>query len=546
MNGGAVNHSQGPPQIEGKGIRYPPRHAGHGPSLQPPNGGMGVPGASGPDMAIANCANCSTTLTYPKRSLYIQCPKCAHTMNPQAPNTNYINCVGCTTLLSHPPSSLTIQCPKCLMIMELPVRGAHVPDDTPLSGKARKRRKDPNAPRRASNAYMIFCKNRRAQLKEERPDLAFGKLGAKLGEMWREMTPEDRKPYEAKAALDRDRFKREMETYNSELEERRKKSRIEGNADPNDMKPQRPGAVPNMMPNGSMPQVQHHNKYGGPPVHNRMAMGQDMRQNHPQSLGQPMQQPGMRRMPMHMVPQSHQPPSRRTMPQAHSSHSQQHAQMQMHGIKGGIQGQHRMSPQKMTARRLIPMNQMPPESTGPMSQQESFPSGGQPVTHSMAQSNVGAGRPRGKVPGTFQHTMMNPMDQQPPQGYGVQRQMVPPHAGGIPEPQGVPMQQRSSMGHQQLQADSKKGLNIRQPYSNHPVNTPSSEPSQQLQQPKNIPSQSFPPKANNQKKSNGNGIPQVGHTSANEINQAQAHNQDNATPSTKQSIGVEPQQAPQN
>eukprot|EP00466_Bigelowiella_natans_P004903 jgi/Bigna1/43386/e_gw1.77.31.1 len=81
----------------------------------------------------------------------------------------------------------------------------------------RKRRKDPNAPRRASNAYMIFCKERRAHLKRERPDLPFGKLGAKLGEMWRDMSAEDRKPFEVKAASDRERFKQEMESYNAQL-----------------------------------------------------------------------------------------------------------------------------------------------------------------------------------------------------------------------------------------------------------------------------------------------------------------------------------------
>ncbi|GAB5357539.1 hypothetical protein AAMO2058_000383000 [Amorphochlora amoebiformis] len=41
----------------------------------------------------------------------------------------------------------------------------------------RKKSRDPNAPKRASNAYMIFCKSRRPQLKAEHPELAFGKIG---------------------------------------------------------------------------------------------------------------------------------------------------------------------------------------------------------------------------------------------------------------------------------------------------------------------------------------------------------------------------------
>lgn len=178
-------------------------------------------------------------------------------MNPQAPNTNYINCFGCTTLLSHPPTSLTIQCPKCLMIMELPVRGSNAtPEDHNFGKESRKRRKDPNAPRRASNAYMIFCKERRAQLKEDRPDLAFGKLGAKLGEMWREMSTEARKPYEAKAAMDRERFKREMETYNAELADRRKRTKIDMNSEGASNSPAPRNGSTMMTPGYGMPPTQ--------------------------------------------------------------------------------------------------------------------------------------------------------------------------------------------------------------------------------------------------------------------------------------------------
>jgi len=176
-------------------------------------------------MSTIQCVYCQTQLSYPTNSVYIQCPKCTNTMNPQAPHTNYMNCIGCGTLLSHPPSSLTIQCPKCLVIMELPVRvnilstpaaqAAAAAHHAALqeNRKNRKKRKDPHAPKRASNAYMIFCKERRSKLKEDRPDLPFGKLGAKLGEIWRTLSPEEKRPYEQRAALDRERYKKEMGSY---------------------------------------------------------------------------------------------------------------------------------------------------------------------------------------------------------------------------------------------------------------------------------------------------------------------------------------------
>lgn len=107
------------------------------------------------------------------------------------------------------------------MVMDLPARGiapigGMVPVGQDSSGrKSRKKRKDPNAPKRATNAYMIFCKERRAALKEEHPELQFGKLGARLGEMWRLMSPEEKRPFENRATGDRDRYKAEMGSYQS-------------------------------------------------------------------------------------------------------------------------------------------------------------------------------------------------------------------------------------------------------------------------------------------------------------------------------------------
>ncbi len=185
-------------------------------------------------LAITICSFCQTQLSYPINSFYIQCPKCTNTMNPRAPNLNFVNCVNCSTLLSHPPSSSAIQCPKCEIIMSLPERPMEMPApisqspqqpvapppprtpgpsshsasaassaNSAHSRKLHKKRKDPNAPKRASNAYMIFCKERRAQLKLEHPDLPFGKVGAQLGEMWRNFSAEEKKPYEDRAAGDR-------------------------------------------------------------------------------------------------------------------------------------------------------------------------------------------------------------------------------------------------------------------------------------------------------------------------------------------------------
>jgi LSD1 subclass zinc finger protein len=167
-------------------------------------------------MTTTQCMFCSIQLSYPSGSMYIQCPACHNTMNPQPAAQSFVHCVGCSTLLSHPPQSVTIQCPKCKSVMDLPQRVNQMQPQPPIppnQRKQKKKRKDPHAPKRAANAYMIFCRERRAELKKDRPDLPFGQLGAKLGEMWRAMSQAEKKPFEEKAAADRERYKNEMANY---------------------------------------------------------------------------------------------------------------------------------------------------------------------------------------------------------------------------------------------------------------------------------------------------------------------------------------------
>lgn len=161
-------------------------------------------------------------------------------MNPQAPIQT--TCIACNALLAHPASSLYIQCPKCFITMNtreareklaqtyrepqiisassIPgAEGSYMHRDG-LHGHygigerpPQKKKRDPNAPKAASNAYMIFCKEYRPKLKEDHPELPFGKLGARLGEIWRTLTPEQKKPYESRASMDRERYRKEMELY---------------------------------------------------------------------------------------------------------------------------------------------------------------------------------------------------------------------------------------------------------------------------------------------------------------------------------------------
>lgn len=76
-----------------------------------------------------------------------------------------------------------------------------------------RRKKDPNAPKRALSSYMFFANENRDIVRSENPDVTFGQIGRLLGERWKALTPEDKQPYEAKAAADKKRYESEKELY---------------------------------------------------------------------------------------------------------------------------------------------------------------------------------------------------------------------------------------------------------------------------------------------------------------------------------------------
>ncbi|CCK71495.1 high-mobility group nucleosome-binding protein KNAG_0H00800 [Huiozyma naganishii CBS 8797] len=81
-----------------------------------------------------------------------------------------------------------------------------------------RKKKDPNAPKRSMSAYMFFANENRDIVKSENPNATFGQLGKLLGEKWKNMSTEDKEPYDAKAAADKKRYESEKELYNATKE----------------------------------------------------------------------------------------------------------------------------------------------------------------------------------------------------------------------------------------------------------------------------------------------------------------------------------------
>jgi len=93
-------------------------------------------------------------------------------------------------------------------------------------GKKRKppkkrQKKDPNAPKQATNAYMYFQKQNREKTMKEYPELkSLPEQAKKMGALWQKMNSEERKPYDELAAADKERYLKEKEEYEKKDDEK--------------------------------------------------------------------------------------------------------------------------------------------------------------------------------------------------------------------------------------------------------------------------------------------------------------------------------------
>lgn len=79
--------------------------------------------------------------------------------------------------------------------------------------KKTKKPKDPNAPNRPRNAYEIYKSEVAPQIKAEFPGLSFGELSKVWGQMWKSLSPDQKKKYNDLAAEDKARYHSELNLY---------------------------------------------------------------------------------------------------------------------------------------------------------------------------------------------------------------------------------------------------------------------------------------------------------------------------------------------
>ena len=87
--------------------------------------------------------------------------------------------------------------------------------ETESPKKGRKKKRDEGAPKKALNAYMHFTMAQRESVKAENSEMSNTEVTKELGRLWREeMDGEAKAPFIQAAAEDKQRYDREMESYN--------------------------------------------------------------------------------------------------------------------------------------------------------------------------------------------------------------------------------------------------------------------------------------------------------------------------------------------
>jgi hypothetical protein len=94
----------------------------------------------------------------------------------------------------------------------------YVPDpafDT-SGGKGSRKKKDPNAPKRALSAYFFFCNEVRDQIRAENPEKKITEIAPLLAEKWRDLPEKKRAKYQKMHEEAKVKYQEEMDAYNSE------------------------------------------------------------------------------------------------------------------------------------------------------------------------------------------------------------------------------------------------------------------------------------------------------------------------------------------
>ncbi|KAH8876451.1 High mobility group protein isoform 2 [Schistosoma japonicum] len=78
-------------------------------------------------------------------------------------------------------------------------------------GRSKKRKRDPDAPKKGLSAFFLFCNDERPKVKSENPDWKVSEVAKELGRRWEHC--KNKAKYESLAQVEKERYEKAMEKY---------------------------------------------------------------------------------------------------------------------------------------------------------------------------------------------------------------------------------------------------------------------------------------------------------------------------------------------
>jgi len=82
-----------------------------------------------------------------------------------------------------------------------------------IGGKTKRKKKDPNAPKRPLSAFFLFCADERPAVKAAHPEYSVGDVAKEMGERWAKVDATAKSKYEASAAVEKTRYEKDMANF---------------------------------------------------------------------------------------------------------------------------------------------------------------------------------------------------------------------------------------------------------------------------------------------------------------------------------------------
>lgn len=91
--------------------------------------------------------------------------------------------------------------------------------------KRRKRKKDPTRPKKPQSAFLLFAADKRASIRADYPSDSLPQRSKRLGELWRDLSASDKRPYEERAEQLKETYTKELAEWKSKQPPKVKRAR---------------------------------------------------------------------------------------------------------------------------------------------------------------------------------------------------------------------------------------------------------------------------------------------------------------------------------